>query len=371
MRVAVLGAAGTIAPAIVAELASNPEVTGLTLLDRDGERVREVAARRGNDDTQAAAVDATDRQALTLALEGHQVLVNAASYRVNLEAMDACLAADCSYLDLGGLFHVAKSQYRMHEAFAQRGLVAVLGCGAGPGKTNVMAAHAAAMLDSAHRVRCASAGLDPDPPAGLSVPYAIETLIDELTLEPVVLRDGEHVALDPLTPGGSVGFPDPIGARGTLHTLHSEPLTLGDSLGVRDCDFRLALEPAVHAALLELTGLSRAELRALKPAPASARTVSAQHVEVIGERDGEPAAVTVTALTVPDDEHGLGGGIVSTAAVAAATVRLFARGELRRVGFGVHPPERALRPDLLFAELALRGCAFTTTTTHVREVSQP
>jgi saccharopine dehydrogenase (NAD+, L-lysine-forming) len=370
MRVAVLGAGGTIAPAIVADLAASPEIDGLSLLDLSGARAREVASQHGAGKAQAAAVDATDPQALYLALEGHQMLVNAASYRVNLSAMDACLAADCNYLDLGGLYHVTRDQFRLHDAFAERGLVAVLGCGAGPGKTNVMAVHGAAGMSTVERIRCASAGVDLDPPAGLSTPYALDTLIDELTLDPMVVRDGEATAIQPLTEGGAIAFPEPIGTRGSLYTLHSEVLTLASSLGAQACDFRLSLDPALQEVLLGLVDLPRHELRAMRPAPPSPRTYSAQRVELTGMRDGAATTVVVTALTVPDEARGLGGGIVSTASVAAATARLFARGALRDAGFGVHPPESALKPELLFAELEARGCTFTTTS-QTQEVRLP
>jgi hypothetical protein len=53
---------------------------------------------------------------------------------------------------------------------------------------------------------------------------------------------------------------------------------------------------------------------------------------------------------------GLGGSIVSTAAPIAAAVRLLARGEVEATG--AHPPERCLDPDLMFAELETRACAF-------------
>ena len=38
------------------------------------------------------------------------MLVNCASYRVNLEAMRACLAAGCHYVDLGGLYWLTGRQ---------------------------------------------------------------------------------------------------------------------------------------------------------------------------------------------------------------------------------------------------------------------
>jgi saccharopine dehydrogenase-like NADP-dependent oxidoreductase len=365
--VAILGAAGTIAPAIVRDLAESEEVDGLLLLDRDGDRARELAERHGAGKATAAMVDGADRQALTLALEGYALLVNAASYRINLAAMDACLASRTGYIDLGGLYHVTAQQLRLNDAFAMDGLLAVLGCGAGPGKTNVMAARAAAELDEVTSVRCASAGLDADPPPGLSTPYAFETLIDELTVAPIVVRDGAPTEIEPLTNGGAIEFPRPIGERGSIYTLHSEVLTLPGSLGAADCDFRLSLAPAVHEALLELVGTPREQLAATRPAPPSPRTWSAQHVEVTGRIDGEPAAIVVTALTEPHEEWGLGGGIVSTASVAAATARLYARGALGPV-LGVVPPERVLTPELLFGELEARGCTFAITTTVPSEV---
>ena len=46
---------------------------------------------------------------------------------------------------------------------------------------------------------CIAAGRDLDPPPGFSVPYALQTLVDELTMAPVVLRDGAPVEIEPLT----------------------------------------------------------------------------------------------------------------------------------------------------------------------------
>ena len=361
MRVAVLGAGGTIAPAIVRDLAESEEFESLVLLDLDGSRARAVAEAHGAGKATAAAVDASDPQALVFALEGCGLLVNAASYRINLTAMDACAASGCSYIDLGGLYHLTGDQLARSAEFEERGLLAVLGAGAGPGKTNVMAARAARDLDGVEAVRCASAGLDADPPPGLSTPYAVRTLIDELTVPPVVVRDGVATEVEPMTSGGRIPFPDPVGERDSLYTLHSEVRTLPESLGASECDFRLSLTPQVLEALTELRGRSAEEIAALRPAPPSPRTYSAQHVEVRGERDGAPAVVAVTALTVPNEEWGLGGGIVSTAAVAAAAARLYARGRIPRTG--AYPPERCLDFDDLAAELEPRGCTFEITTT--------
>jgi len=357
MRVAVLGAAGLMGRAIVRDLEDSPEVSSLLEFDRE-------RSRAGGADV--LAVDAADRQQLTLALEGTDLLVNAADYRVNLPAMDAALAAGCDYLDLGGLYHVTAQQFALHPAFEQAGRLAILGCGAGPGKTNVMAAWAAEGLDVVHEIRCASAGHDAEPPPGVSLPYSLTTLLDELTEPAMVLRDGEATALPPLTDGGEVDFPEPVGRLGSLHTLHSEVLTLGASLGAADVDFRLALAPRVERSLRQIAQ-GQAGPKVAQP---SAQTTSAQVVEVRGNRGGEEVVVRVTALTGPHEAWGIGGGVVSTASVAAAVTRLLARGELRDpAGYGpltgVHPPERALHHATLFPELERRGCTFTTTITPI------
>lgn len=360
MRVAVLGAGGTIAPAIVRDLAESEEFESLVLLDLDGARARAVAEVHGAGKATAAAVDASDSQALVFAVEGCGLLVNAASYRINLRAMDACAAAGCSYVDLGGLYHLTGDQLARSAEFEERGLLAILGAGAGPGKTNVMAARGARELDRVDAVRCASAGLDAAPPPGFSTPYAVQTLMDELTVPPIVVRDGVASEVEPMTAGGRVPFPEPVGERDSLYTLHSEVRTLPESLGARDCDFRLSLMPAVLQALTELRDRPAEEIAALRAEPPSPHTYSAQHVEVSGERGGVPTVVTVTALTVPHEAWGLGGGIVSTASVAAAAARLFARGRVPRTG--ALPPERCLDFDDLAAELEPRGATFEIST---------
>ena len=51
--------------------------------------------------------------------------------------------------------------------------------------------------------------------------------------------------IDPLTPGGSVQFGDPIGEADTIYTLHSELASFGRSFGCAQASFRLSLAPAL------------------------------------------------------------------------------------------------------------------------------
>jgi saccharopine dehydrogenase-like NADP-dependent oxidoreductase len=358
VNVAILGAGGTIARAIVRDLAESAEVAELVLLDLDAERAKAVAVEHGAGKARATGIDALGDR-LVAVLHDCDVLLNAASYRVNLHAMQAALHARCDYLDLGGLYWMTGRQLELHDRFVAAGRLALLGMGASPGKTNVMAARAVRELgdEDVLELHVAAAGRDPEPATGLRTPYALRTLIDELTLAPVVLSDGAPVELQPMAPGGRVAFPPPVGDADTIHTLHSELRTFGPSFGVQKASFRLSLASSLLEALEQLVGASEEEVAAAaaNAAPPSPRAISAHVVEA----RSATRRVTVSALTRPMDEWKLGGGIVSTAAPAAAAVRLMARGEI--AARGVHPPEACIDPDALFDELERRGCSFTVT----------
>jgi lysine 6-dehydrogenase len=329
MRVGILGAAGTIAPLIVSDLAQSAEVDSMVLLDLDVDRAHAVGERYGGG--KVADVRNGD-----LRLDGCDVLVNSASYRVNLDAMRACLTAGCHYIDLGGLYWMTGRQLELHDDFEQAGLLALIGMGASPGKTNVMAADAArelgGRLDEAH-IYAAGRNLDPDAP--LAAPYAIQTLKDELEMPPVCIRGGRPVEVEPKTRAGERDFGDPIGPGELIHTIHSEMRTFPQSFGVQEATFNLSLPPAVLEHLYEIE----------QTVPPDAPTVAVHIVECV--RDGQ----TVTKRAVTE------GSVRSTAAPAAAAVRLIAGDRIS--ARGVLPPEQCVDPDDLFPELERKGCVFT------------
>jgi saccharopine dehydrogenase (NAD+, L-lysine-forming) len=234
--------------------------------------------------------------------------------------------------------------------------------GSSPGKTNVMAVRAVRELGGEPReLRVIAAGRDLSPPkGGSSFPYALQTLVDEVTMHPIVLEEGEPVEIEPLASGGEVDFGEPIGRGETIYTLHSELRTFPDSFGCERASFRLSLPGPMLKALRRLTGATEGELEAAARAalPPSSNTLSTHVIEALGDDH----AVRVRAVTRPVERWGLGGGIVSTGAPAAACVRLMARGTVSATG--VHPPESCVDPDDLFPELEAHGTTF-----HVEELA--
>ena len=248
--------------------------------------------------------------------------------------MLACLGARCTYMDLGGLYWMTQRQLEMNAAFERFGRLAILGIGSSPGKTNLMARRAVRELGEGAEIDTidvSAAGRDPGAPADrrLRPPYAIQTLLDELTLEPVVIRDGAPVHVPPLSPGGVVEFGDPIGAGETIFTLHSEMATFNQSFGCQQGSFRLSLTPTLLEQLERLIGAAPEEVeRASHEAAAPSNETISVHLVTAQTRDGR--GCTVRSIT--RSHFGIGGSVVSTATPPAAAVRMLARGSVQANG---------------------------------------
>ena len=207
-----------------------------------------------------------------------------------------------------------------------------------------------------------AAGRDLDPPDGPSYPYSPRTLVDELTMAPMALRDGEPVELEPLQDGGAIDFPEPIGRGETRSTR---------------CTPRCA-RSATASAARSAASACRWRRRCSSGCEAwSARRD--EEIEAAAARGGaRPRRKTVSVHVVEADrrrpawspprpsrarwtEWGLGGGIVSTAAPAAAAVRLLARGVDRG-------PRARCRPS---AACAPRTCSPSSSGATAPSTSRP
>ena len=221
-------------------------------------------------------------------------------------------------------------------------------------------------LDEAH---VSAAGRDPAPAQDgvLRLPYALATLLDELRMNPIVVAGGRPVEVEPMSSGGEVGFPAPIGPSPTIHTLHSELLTFPTSFGCREASFRLSLAPALQDRLAELARAGEEEVQAAAAtvAPPSDQTLSGHVVQArVGDR-----RATVSALTVPAADWGLGGGVVSTAAPAAAAVRLLARGRID--ARGALPPSCASSPTICSSSWSVADALSRSSSTAPRRARCP
>lgn len=372
--IAVLGA-GAMGSAAALLLARHEDVD-LVVLDVDAERAERVAAEAG---AVGRGFDARSGE-LAGRLEESRAVAACLPYRLNLEVMEAALTAGCHYADLGGLFHVTRKQWELHERFREAGVSAVMGIGSAPGLTNVLARLGADRLDagSVRSIDLLDGAVDLAADGGaFGVPYSVETVLDEFTEPAMVFEDGE---LREVPAGSGVvewTFPEPVGAQPAMYTLHSEPATLPFTIeGVRGLRWRLALPRAIHEGFAFLVGIGLAGTEPVDtpggpavprevlaavldrlPVPeGEPRDVEFLDVRVSGARDGEPVTVRELARFDPSPE-GLSAGAFGTAIPIATAVRWMAAG---RVEPGVYPPETAFDAGAFVEELEREGVGFSS-----------
>jgi Saccharopine dehydrogenase NADP binding domain len=318
--IAVVGAAGTIGRHVVG------------FLEEWGREVRPLDFRFEGD----RFVDARDAESIAAAIRGCIVCVNCADYRLNLAVMRGCLAARVHYVDLGGLFHETRKQLELHGEFRASGLTAILGMGSAPGKTNLLARAAVERLGKAPRSLHIWA-VTRDPAAAdhpFPAPYSVRTLLDELHMRPMVVREGRVTDVEPLSGEAEHEFPPPIGRATGIYTLHSELATLPERYpSLEEASFRLCLTPGLLAKLLALREGEEPE-----PYTQSAQSVAVHLVEV---SNGSSPVVGMTVTR--------GGSARSTSEPPArAAVEL---AEARLAAPGVHPPEEAVSDPESFLAL--------------------
>jgi saccharopine dehydrogenase-like NADP-dependent oxidoreductase len=334
------------------------------------------------------AVDVCDPASLARALDGAFATIASLPYRLNLPAMQGALAAGAHYVDLGGLFHVTRQQLELNDAFAARGVMAILGVGSAPGILNVLAVRAASGMDTVREVHCLVGAVDRTrfraaPLLGFG--YSVDTLLDEYVMPSAVFRGGAFTMVPALDPGERVPvrFPAPVGRLHVDSTLHSEvatlPLSFADR-GIREVTFRQGFEPEFMERLRFLVQLGLADPGTLALANGNGISPRAVLLALLGRQPkakpiGKPSRYEVLRtvvrgrrrgrmLTVTADCHagpkaGFGvGPDIDTGAPPSIAVQLMAGGEIA-IRPGVWPVEQVVPPAPFVRELKRRGMRVT------------
>ncbi len=374
MKITVLGGAGKMGCISVQCLVLDDRVDKVVIADINIEQAQIVADYLDSPKVSVQKVDVNDEESLMKSLEGADACLNAAIYYVNLSVMEACLKAKVPYTDMGGLFYGTREQLKLHDRFAAEGVSAVLCMGSAPGVPNIQARYAADRLDTIESIKIYD-GIKPPPPDDQRFSYAVPTIVDELTVEPMVFENGEFVAKPPLSGFEDYWFEAPLGMIPMHLSLHSEvatlPVTFKDK-GVKECffkinywgmsqlmveklkvlaDFGFTSAEAVNVkgnsvtprdlAISLLSGKVHSVTDLLAPPAAKPPDWTKEIVtEIHGTKNGEEITYRLGTLTCK--------GALPTGLVPAIAAIWLAEG---RVEPGVYPPEASLDPEDFFKEL--------------------
>ncbi|MFF0637002.1 saccharopine dehydrogenase family protein [Nocardia sp. NPDC004151] len=238
MKVLALGAAGAMGAAAVETAATLLGVEHIVIADRDGDAAAATARRFAAARVPVAArtVDVTDAATLRDALSRADLVLNTVGpyYRFGRTVLSAAIDTGTHYLDICDDWEPTLDMLGLDDAAREAGVCAIVGMGASPGISNLLAALASAELDTVHDVYTAwpvdvpGAGEDESLLAGGQPTAAAVHWMQQSSGTITAVTAGRLVSQRPLRP---VELTLPGGRRGTAYTVgHPEPITLQRSL---------------------------------------------------------------------------------------------------------------------------------------------
>ncbi|MFF4198730.1 saccharopine dehydrogenase family protein [Nonomuraea sp. NPDC001831] len=379
MKILALGGPGAMGRVAVRVAIGLPGVQEIVVADRDAHAAARLAQELGGSGVRMSAreVDVTDEAELDAVLKEADIVLNTVGpyYRFGLGVLRAAIRTRTHYLDICDDWEPTLEMLALDADARAAGVCAVIGMGASPGISNLLAARAVARLDTVTDLYTAwpvdvpgAGGDDTDlrGPDGRPIAAAVHWM-QQIRGTVAVVSNGELVQQQPLRP---VALTLPGGRKGTAYTVgHPEPVTLQRSYRpTGDAANLMVITPGTVAYLDVLrsdldSGRLTNETAAVdlaKPTMRRALRAAARAVRfstpgslppffaaATGTRDGHPLTVLAHLVNT--------GGLMknmseATGIPAAAGLAQLLDGTVVRPG--VHPPEVIIDPERFFADLA-------------------
>jgi saccharopine dehydrogenase-like NADP-dependent oxidoreductase len=366
-RVVVVGSAGGMGRFVVRTLVRSGEVDEIVVADRDRAGITALAAHYGPA-VRPYGVDIDHLRRLDSALEGADAVVNTAGpfFRTGTAVLDSVLRRGGVYIDVDDDPAPTLAALARQDEALRSGATCLVGLGASPGVTNLLACLAAERLDATHEVvtawnigeaRPPRPEDDPTCPEDRSSAAAMEHFVREAIGTVLQLRDGAIDEVAPLVElelhlgdygavlARTVGHPEAVTLHRRLSSLRTSTNVFFGSNEVM-ASILAALADAAHAAgeVAAHPG-RRGESTLATASGAQQRRLPALAAVAIGERDGVPAQALATMDQLPPS--GMGGATGVPAAIGAL---LSVRGALPQRA-GVFAPEELVPIRPFLAEL--------------------
>ena len=364
MHVIIVGGGGDMGRVACAVVAADAAITSVTVADLNEDRAREVADEIGQKASHLR-LDVTDHGALAQAFEAADIVINTVGpfYLFGPPVLEAAIESGVHYLDIADDWEPTIEMFGLHEKALAADVTAIIGMGASPGVSNLLAAAAHAQLDTVetlHTVWRGGVGIPPVPedPADVQPSAAIDHWIHNLADPIRVWRDGQFQQSDALEefsvvypgigPGTlwTCGHPEPISLPRTypeikhsVNAMFGRPGLMNIARGLRDRVRNGELTvPEASRELLLTPGRRWPEAGEIPPFPGVFAYAE-------GVKDGRRARVFVTTPLMP--RGGMGESTCIPTAVAAL---MLANGEI--TARGVQGPEAFIEPRGFIERLA-------------------
>lgn len=370
MRILILGGAGAMGSETTKDIVNTSDFSEIVIGDIDVERVKRFISKLDDERLSVARVDANNVDELANAMQSFDIVACALPFKYDFNVTKACIKARINGIDLSA----EEDQFALNEEAKKAGITYVAGCGATPGTTNLMAKYGISRLDRADEVQIAFAAFRCTAIApGLL--YTTFWEFDPAVEERTYYKDGKFVRVKPLEGAKTVEFHEQIGKQEVVYIPHEETRSLPKTFPeLKKVELRGCFPPRTMELVkimvkynfyqekpVEVNG------KKIKPADfmfkfllqnpeAKKNPVWAYGliVEVIGQKGGKPAKITLKNSHPPMNKWGGKSAYGKNVGIPLSIgAQMIVKGKVEKKG--VFPPEASFDPIEFFNELSKRG----------------
>jgi len=372
LKILALGGSGSMGQVAVKTLLAGSYFDQLIVADVNLERANSFVRSLKDERVSAQPIDVQDTKALEELMSNVDLVVNTTGpfYRFGEGIVRAAIKTGCSYIDINDDSSPTKKILQLDAEARKAEVIILIGMGASPGVTNILARHAANQLDEVDYIqtvwghvggilRPAATGVKRKVTSESGVQAAWEHYFECATSKAPVFRDGKYVDVIPLESGEDVIFPQ---GKGFFRYFgHAEPITLPHFIGkgIKGACNLVGLEPEELDISLEFAKKIRTgEISITQAAATYAQEVYKRrqqrkavvdmgprlgglHASASGKKDGKKVRYGYGCLGEPP---GAMGG--ATSIPLAIAVQMMLEGEIEQTG--VLAPEACIDPIPFF-----------------------
>lgn len=228
-KILIIGAGG-VGTVVAFKVAAHPEVfSEIMLASRTKSKCDDIAKAIGSNNIVTAQVDADNVDELVRLINSFKpaMVLNVALPYQDLTIMEACLQTGVHYLDTANYEPKDEAkfeyswQWKLHDKFKEKGLLAVLGCGFDPGVTQVFTAYAAKhYFDEIHYLDIVDANAGSHGKA-FATNFNPEINIREVTQKGKYWENGKWIETEPHEISAMINYPE-IGPKKSYLLYHEE-----------------------------------------------------------------------------------------------------------------------------------------------------
>lgn len=377
MKILALGGAGHIGSGGVRELVKKAPDIEVIIADYHLDKAQMLAAEVGGKTT-ATKVDANDMDHLVKAMQQADVVLNTVGpyYIYGERIVKAAIEAKRHLVDVCDDGDATEKILALDGEARKAGVCVIVGLGATPGITNLMARSGADKLDRVDAIDTAWAWTAIDPK--MTGSGIVEHYFHAIDGDIITYRDGQWVPIPAMSVVKTFNFIDPIGTFEVSQVGHPEPITLPRYIkGVRDVTNYGGIWPTKFSEMAKVfkeIGLSKTTEIEVRGRSIAARAVGTDiilglpmlsedfvqslidtvvteygefgiegvvlRVDVHGEKNGSPVHFSYNCGSNAD---------LLTSLPSVLGALMLARGEIKTSG--VFAPEGVVDPKVFFREL--------------------